>query len=318
MPQPLIHVQSCQCSHCGHLPTRVFGRFPTPNVEKPGSYLMRGSLRDVRLSNHRSRLSVRWVVGGSYTYEVDGERFVLEPGKFLIINDGQIYNSTTARGIVADSLTVSFDYRVFKNVLTALSNKAEWLLDNPFDAGSKSEIGFLVNSYRIEGEFQTLLEQFARFSRGGFIPSALDESFYLLMRQLLTSQKKVLREVSNIPSAKKSTREELYRRISRAREFLRANSGDELRIETVAAEACLSPFHFLRTYKKAFGVSPHQEILGIRLEKARRLMSRNKFSLGRIAIESGFADLSSFSKAFHQRFGIAPSQFEKSSDSDAQ
>ncbi len=308
MSQPLVHVQSCQCSHCAHFPTRVFGRFPTPNTEKPGSYLMRGSLRDVTLSNHRSRLSVRWVVVGRYTYEVDGERLVLEPGKFLIINDGQTYNSVTAPGIVADCLTVSFDYGVFENVLTTISNTDEWLLDNPFSAVSNSEIGFLLNTYRTEGEFQTLLEQFARFTHGAFVPAALDESFYLLMRQLLVSQKKVAREVLNIPSAKKSTREELYRRISRAREFLRANSGDELRIDAVAAEANLSTFHFLRTYKKAFGVSPHQEILYIRLEKARQLMLPGKFSLGRIAMESGFSNLSSFSKAFRQKFGVAPSQ----------
>ncbi len=278
---------------------------------------MRGSLRDVTLSNHRSRLSVRWIVGGRYTYEVDGERFILEPGKFLIINDGQTYNSVTAHGIVTDCLTVSFNYSVFENVLTTLSNTDGWLLDNPFNANPNSEISFLLNTYRIEGEFQTLLEQFARFTQGAFVPTALDESFYLLMRQLLVSQKKVVREVLNIPSAKKSTREELYRRISRAREFLRANADDELRIETVAAEANLSAFHFLRTYKKAFGVSPHQEILNIRLEKARKLMSLGKFSLGRIAIESGFGDLSSFSKAFRQRFGIAPSQSEKLS-ADAQ
>lgn len=278
---------------------------------------MRGSLRDVMLSNHRSRLSVRWVVGGRYTYEVDDERFVLEPGKFLIINDGQTYNSVTAHGIVTDCLTVSFDYSVFENVLITLSNTDGWLLDNPFKAKPNSEIGFLLNTYRIEGEFQTLLEQFVRFTRGAFVPTALDESFYLLMRQLLVSQKKVVREVLNIPSAKKSTREELYRRISRAREFLRANADDELRIETVAAEANLSAFHFLRTYKKAFGISPHQEILNIRLEKAHKLMSLGKFSLGRIAIESGFGDLSSFSKAFRQRFGIAPSQSEKLS-ADAQ
>ncbi len=313
MAQPLVHIQSCQCSHCAHLPTQVFGHFPTPSVEKPGSYLMRGSLRDVTLSNHRSRLSVRWIVGGRYTYEAEGERFALEPGKFLILNDGQIYNSVTARGIVADAFTVSFDYSVFKDVYTALSQKEDWLLDNPFGTSQNSEIVFLVNAYRIEGEFQTLLKQFSRFSQGNMSLTALDESFYLLMRQLLTSQKKVLREVSHIPSAKKSTREELYRRISRAREFLRANADDELRIETVAAEANLSPFHFLRTYKKAFGVSPHQEILDIRLEKARNLMSLDKFSLGRIAMESGFGDLSSFSKAFRQRFGIVPSQFEKPS-----
>ena len=63
---------------------------------------MRGTLRDATLSNHRSRLSVRWIVGGQYTYEVDGVRFVLEPGKFLILNDGLLqFRYTAARPLNA-------------------------------------------------------------------------------------------------------------------------------------------------------------------------------------------------------------------------
>lgn len=272
---------------------------------------MRGTLRDVTLSKHRSRLSVRWVVDGRYTYEVDRERFVLEPGRFLILNDGQYYNAATSRGIAADCFTISFDAGVLSDVLAALSQRDEWLLNNPFGGNRSRETGFLVNTYPIEGEFQTLLERFGLVSRGGVSPTALDELFYLLMRQLLASQRRVLSEVSNIPSAKKSTREELYRRVSRAREFLRANALEELRIETIAAAANLSPFHFLRTYREAFGVSPHQDILSLRLDRACELMSRDKFSLGRVAIESGFNNLSSFSKAFRQRFGTAPSQTQK-------
>lgn len=132
------------------------------------------------------------------------------------------------------------------------------------------------------------------------------------MEIILKSQKRVLRELQAIPSLKQSTRQELYFRLSRARDFIRSCAAEDLKISAIAAEACLSPHHFLRTYKKAFGISPHQELLNIRLAKALKLMtSENEgISLTEIAIECGFNEFSSFSKAFKQRFGTPPSRFD--------
>lgn len=308
----LKHQPSCHCSHCGHLPAKVL-QFAAPDSKKP-TYLMRGTLpAGVSLKNHQTRLSVRWVAGGRYTYEVDRRRFVLEPGKFLVLNDGQTYNSHTERDSTAESITVSFDATVLANVLEAETKKEEWLLDNPFESQLQENISFLTNDFRAEGEMPKILENFVRQSQQTkTATTALDESFYALMKQLLKEQRKISRDLANIASAKQSTREELFRRINRARDFIRANFTEELKIEAIAAEVCLSPYHFLRTYKQAFQTTPHQELLNVRLSKAQELLLRSKqnFSLARIALEAGFSDLSSFSKAFKQRFGTSPSRYE--------
>jgi AraC family transcriptional regulator len=308
------HQPSCHCSHCGHLPAKVL-QFAAPDSQKP-TYLMRGTLpAGVALKNHQTRLSVRWVANGRYTYEVDSQRFVLEPGKFLVLNNGQTYNSYVERDVRAESMTVSFDAAVLANVLGAETQKEEFLLDNPFDANAAENISFLTDVYRADGAMQKILENLVRDSgQTKTVTTALDESFYALMKQLLTEQKKISRELSNIASAKKATREELYRRVARARDFIRANFTEELKIEAIAAEVYMSPFHFLRTYKQAFQTTPHQELLNARLAKAHELLlsSKQNFSLARIALEAGFSDLSSFSKAFKQRFGTSPSRFESS------
>ena len=79
-----------------------------------------------------------------------------------------------------------------------------------------------------------------------------------------------------------------------------------LTIEEIAAEACLSPFHFMRTFRRAFGVPPHRYLVDLRLERACALMGR--YPLHVLAVLSGFSDLSAFSKAFRARYGVAPSR----------
>ena len=308
---------SCHCLRCRDLPVRVFGR-GAGGGQTPGtadSYLMRGVFRDVSLQKHPSRLSVRWVRTGSYAYEVAGEDYVLKPGNFLIINDGQFYNAASDRREISECFTVSFNPQVFTDVFVALSQSEHWLLDNPFDSRAQPQFNFFNDIYQPNEKLKILFGEFAgRAAAANPHQTALDQMFYQLMENLITSQKQIRREIRGIGSAKLSTREELYRRLRRARDFIRAHSTEELKIERIAAVACLSPFHFLRTYKNAFGITPHQELLAVRLDKARQLMfaKENNFSLGRIAAASGFADSSSFSKAFTQKFKIAPSRFDSS------
>jgi AraC-like DNA-binding protein len=315
--QSNAHVNFCHCTHCRDYQLRIYGG---ANGEKltgnVASYLMRGVVRDISLRRHPARLSVRWVASGRYAYEIRGRNYVLEPGKFLLVADGEIYNSASDSKVISESLTVSFDSRILTDVLNVSSEREEFLLDNPFGRRAKPETLFFTDLYQPEGEIKNLLDVFsARAKSAAHIDqTALDQTFYELMERLVFLQKQIRSEIRGIPSRKAATREELYRRLRRARDFIRANSDQELKIEEIARVACLSPYHFLRTYKSSFGITPHQELLDVRLEKARRLMNfeKNNFTLGRIAIESGFNNLSSFSKAFRQKFKIAPSLFESS------
>lgn len=308
------NLQKCNCPRCSFYTLKILS---PPNKEIKNfwhlpSYLMTGSVRNVVLEKHPARFSVRWVRRGQYVYEVEGERLVLTPGNYLILNNNSKYNSATASDVTIENFTVSFDPTVLPGVFQALTQKDEWLLDNPFELNDKGETRFLVNTYKVEGEIERLFARFAQESTKSTGTTALDESFYQLVKQLLLDQKKIKREAAQIAGAKKSTKEELYRRVSRARDYIRAHAMEELRVETIAAEAGMSPYHFLRTYKQAFKITPHQELLNIRLVKARELMSaaKNQFSLARIALDAGFNDLSSFSKAFKQQYGTAPSRFD--------
>jgi len=75
---------------------------------------------------------------------------------------------------------------------------------------------------------------------------------------------------------------------------------------SLAREAALSPFHFLRTFERLTGVTPHQYILRARLREAALRLAAEPAKILDIALDCGFADLSNFNRAFRAEFGVNP------------
>ena len=82
-----------------------------------------------------------------------------------------------------------------------------------------------------------------------------------------------------------------------------------LDLDTLAADSGYSKRHLLRCFRVDTGRSPHQYVLDLRIEKARRLMLEPVLSLIDIAAECGFASQAHLSYAFRQRLGVSPSEF---------
>ncbi|MBX3491485.1 MAG: helix-turn-helix transcriptional regulator [Parvibaculum sp.] len=82
-------------------------------------------------------------------------------------------------------------------------------------------------------------------------------------------------------------------------------------LERTAREAGLSPFHFLRVFTNALGVTPHQYLLRSRLRHAARLLAGDDRSITDIAYDVGFGDLSNFVRTFRRAAGVSPRAFRK-------
>ena len=92
----------------------------------------------------------------------------------------------------------------------------------------------------------------------------------------------------------------------RVLELIDAALDARLTVEMLSREVGLSAAHFARAFKETMGRAPHQYLLALRLERARRLLENTEASLSDIAQRAGFADQAHFTRLFKRAFGTTP------------
>jgi len=98
-------------------------------------------------------------------------------------------------------------------------------------------------------------------------------------------------------------------RLRRVCDYIEAHLDDRLTLTEVAGVACLSPYHFSRSFKQAVGVGPRRYIVQRRVARAKTLLRRTNQPLSWVAQEAGFADQSHLTAEFRRQIGVTPGQF---------
>ena len=106
------------------------------------------------------------------------------------------------------------------------------------------------------------------------------------------------------------------RRAVEAALWLEAHATEPLALDDGAAQAGLSPFHFLRLFSSVLGVTPHQYLVRCRLRLAARLLADPHRPVTEIAYAVGFGDLSKFVRSFRRAAGVTPTGFRRAAAGD--
>ncbi|UPJ54109.1 helix-turn-helix transcriptional regulator [Bradyrhizobium sp. 200] len=101
------------------------------------------------------------------------------------------------------------------------------------------------------------------------------------------------------------------RRLQRVLDYIEASLGTDIRLEELAAQACLSPYHFSRLFREATGLSPHRYVIDRRVQAARQELARSNFSLVEIALEFGFGSQANFTRVFRKATSLTPGQYRE-------
>jgi AraC family transcriptional regulator len=101
------------------------------------------------------------------------------------------------------------------------------------------------------------------------------------------------------------------RRLQRVLGYIYASLNREIRLEELAAQACLSPFHFSRLFREATGLSPHRYVIDRRVQAARQELARRNLSLAEIALEFGFGSQANFTRVFRKATRLTPGQYRE-------
>ncbi len=84
--------------------------------------------------------------------------------------------------------------------------------------------------------------------------------------------------------------------------------GEPLTVTDLAAEVRLSPYHFLRMFRRAVGETPHRRLVRMRLAQAQRLLESG-VTVAETARRCGFSSSSHFSAVFVRETGVRPSRW---------
>jgi AraC family transcriptional regulator len=89
-------------------------------------------------------------------------------------------------------------------------------------------------------------------------------------------------------------------------DFVDAHISADVSLVSLAQQAHVSPFHFARLFRRTLGVTPHQFVMQLRVQRALSLMKARTLSLAQIAVECGFHDQPHLTKAFRKLLGTTP------------
>src|SRR5215211_7275649 len=99
------------------------------------------------------------------------------------------------------------------------------------------------------------------------------------------------------------------RHLLRAKDLADARYCEPLDVSALARAAHLSPAHFSREFRRAFGETPHQYLLTRRLERAAELLRNTDHSVAEICLEVGLRSVGSFTTSFRRMYGMTPTAY---------
>jgi AraC-like DNA-binding protein len=100
-------------------------------------------------------------------------------------------------------------------------------------------------------------------------------------------------------------------RVTRTVRMIERHPDTGMALGSLAREAGLSPYHFLRTFERLTGVTPHQYVLRARLREAAMRLALEPARVLDIALDCGFGDVSNFNRAFRAEFGVSPRVYRR-------
>jgi AraC family transcriptional regulator len=210
---------------------------------------------------------------------------LMTPGSLLLGNAGQSFEVGHEHAAGDRCLSFQFAPEYFERIAS--------------DAGvKKSDRGFRLLRLPPLRELSSLIAR----ARAGLEYSAhtpWEELSVELAAATVRAERGISSRTDNAPPS-------AIARVTRSVRAIERRPDGALELGSLAREAGLSPYHFLRTFERLTGITPHQYVRRARLRDAASRLAAEREKVLDIALDCGFGDVSNFNRAFRNEFGVSP------------
>ena len=248
--------------------------------------------RDRRFEEQHDRFVIAIVTSGTFQYRRSGagNEAMMTPGSLLLGSPGQCFECGHEHGVGDRCLSFQFTSDYFSEIA-------------PDHDGRRLFGGFRAAKLPPVRTLSPLVADACAALSGSSDIAWEELGVRLIARALQMDDDRRDGEPAASPAA-----------IARVTESVRAiddDPGSDLTLVRLAKEAGLSPFHYLRTFERATGTTPHQYMLRTRLRRAAVRLAADREKIVDVAFAAGFGDISNFNRAFRAEFGVSPTRYRQ-------
>jgi AraC-like DNA-binding protein len=236
---------------------------------------------DRAFEERHGSVSIAAVIEGTFQYRTEAGAATLVPGALLLGNSGTCYECGHAHGRGDRCLAFHFDPAMFEQIAAEIPGVRR----TTFTRASLPQL------------LPVIAEAQAAQDDGD--SGAFEELTLRVAAAALTLQNR------SAPATKALTTRHA-RQIDGAARRIAADPDAPLTLASLASEARMSRFGFLRAFRQIVGVTPYQYLLRMRLQRAALRLRTESASITSIAYGAGFNDLSTFNRRFHRIMGMTP------------
>ncbi len=282
----------------------------TQRIKPKDNFIIISEVKNGYFTDVVNQYSIKFPLNGTEHYKINNKEFLVPKLCFLTASGpcesaGYLESKYPVKG-----LCINISLKLIDEALTVLSANENIDLENNLAGYFKSE-KFFENVFPLSySELGLKLLSIAEmFKLSDKELSFINEEMFLeLAESVIRHEFENLKKLNSLSSLKTSTKKEILKRLLLGKNFIDNNFRESIEVKDVAKLSCLSEFHFFRSFKEAFGISPYNYLIKRRLAEAKKILQSNNSSVGEIAFMCGFADIHSFSKSFKKHFGYSPSQ----------
>src|SRR5436190_6608662 len=254
--------------------------------------------------------SLKYVVDRCIYYKVGSKEHAVNAGNFLLACKQPDVNAYFESKQAVKSVCIDICPATVAEAFTVLSAHQDHDFDNYLAGYFKTPEFYEAVCPVGAAPFGNKLNELVAAIAGGNAGQQIDKEWFLdLVERIIFHEYGNYLSLNGIRSVRMETRKEIFRRLKTAKQYMDDEFLGIDEINQVAKVCNMSEFHFFRSFRQAFNITPYQYILNKRLELAKLLLQKGQLSITQIAGYCNFPDVFTFSKAFKRQFNNTPSGF---------